>query len=364
MKLKKFKCAGLFAALGSVLLLAGCEKAEIVPQEFVPRVEVLTLGQVESTDSLFFPAVAHAAQRSRLSFRVSGEVLELNVREGDQVNQGDVIASLDTRDYQIEVDNARAKYQGIDSQYRRSKPLVEKGLLAESQFDELAAQRQIALAELNLARLYLEFTTLTAPIDGIISSVAVDRFENVQVGQPIINIHSVDRVEVLIQVPDRVFMHQPDEPDARGVTAKVKVESGNIYDAQVQEFTTEPDPNTGTYTLTLGMPMPSQEVILDGMAVEVTARPNQAGLDVNPGTRIPLQAIVNVDGDTLDRTNKFVWLLNGDAVSRRQVELGKVNRNTVQVINGLQGTETIVVKGLSQLREGMKVDVIKKEAAL
>ncbi|GAM76592.1 membrane fusion protein [Vibrio ishigakensis] len=108
--------------------------------------------------------------------------------------------------------------------------------------------------------------------------MSADRFENIQVGQQIVNIHSVDEIEVLIQIPDRLFIHQPTQRDLRRVNAKVKVESGNIYDASIKEFTTEPDPQSGTYNVTLTMPMPEDELILDGMAVEVTAKSSEAGL--------------------------------------------------------------------------------------
>ena len=133
-------------------------------------------------DNLYFPAIANAADRSHLSFRVAGEVSRVLVKEGDRVVKGDVIAKLDPTDYQLDVDNASARFSVVDSQYRRSAPLVKKGLLAKSQFDEIAAQRQIALAELELAKLRLSFTTLKAPVDGIISRVNVDQFENIKVG--------------------------------------------------------------------------------------------------------------------------------------------------------------------------------------
>ncbi|WP_390904483.1 efflux RND transporter periplasmic adaptor subunit [Vibrio ishigakensis] len=351
------------AVVACAVLLFGCERPTIEPISHVPRVEVMTLGEPVVTDRLFFPAVAQAALRSHLSFRVAGEIVDLPVNEGDIVKKGDVIATLDTRDFKIDVDTARASYQAINSQYRRSRPLVEKGLLAQSQFDELAAKRQIALVELQLAKLHLEYTTLKAPIDGVISRVSADRFENIQVGQQIVNIHSVDEIEVLIQIPDRLFIHQPTQRDLRRVNAKVKVESGNIYDASIKEFTTEPDPQSGTYNVTLTMPMPEDELILDGMAVEVTAKSSEAGLNVSRGTRVPFSAVVNMDGDPLDRTEKYVWLLEGDKVRRQQVEIGKINNYTVQVISGLEGAETLVTKGLAQLREGVSVEVIKKEAA-
>lgn len=351
-------------ALSSAALLAGCGEAPQQADFGLPKVKVLELGNnVEIENKLYFPAVANAAERSHLSFRVAGEVTKLNVNEGDQVKKGDIIAEIDPTDYQLDVDNASARFGVVDSQYRRSKPLVEKGLLAKSQFDEIAANRQIASAELQLAKLRLSFTKLKAPVDGIISRVSVEEFENVQVGQNVFNIHSVNDVEVLIQVPDRLHINQPTRESMSEVHGLVKVQSGNEYQATVKEFTTEPDPETGTFTVTLSLPMPEDEYILDGMAVEVTSRGEDIGLDLNMGVQIPIEAVFNADGDDIQRQNKFVWTLNQDGtVNKQQVTLGKANKETVQVLNGLSDDQTIVVAGIARLRNGMQVEVIDQEA--
>ncbi|MDF2152440.1 efflux RND transporter periplasmic adaptor subunit [Vibrio sp. CAU 1672] len=350
--------------LYSAVFIAGC--GEQGPQRTIEpaKVKVLSLQGKQVNDRLYFPAVANAADRSHLSFRVAGEITRLAVREGDRVKQGDIIATIDPTDYQLAVDNASARFSVIDSQYRRSSPLVKKGLLAKSQFDEIAAERQIALAELELAKLRLSFTTLKAPIDGIISRVNAERFENIQVGQQIVNIHSLDRVEVLIQLPDRLYVNRPPtgESFAR-VDIVVRVPSGNEYPASVKEFTTEPDPKTGTFTATLSLPMPKQEFILDGMAVEVTSKSDLDSFKLDAGINVPIEAIFNADGDALDRVNKFVWVLNSDdTVSKKQIKIGKASQTSVQVLDGLDLNDRVVVAGVSRLRDGMTVDVVEQEA--
>ncbi|MCV5223922.1 hypothetical protein OFC57_33985, partial [Escherichia coli] len=89
------------------------------------------------------------------------------------------------------------------------------------------------------------------------------------------------------------------------------------YKATVKEFTTEPDPTTGTFTVTLSLPMPKEEYILDGMAVEVTSKDEKVGLELNVGINVPIEAIFNADGDELGRENKFVWVLNDDGTISR-----------------------------------------------
>ncbi|MCC2523649.1 efflux RND transporter periplasmic adaptor subunit [Vibrio coralliilyticus] len=349
--------------LSTAAVLAGCGTENQYVDFGLPKVKIMEIGSGVQGDNLYFPAVANAAERSHLSFRVAGEISELNIKEGDQVKKGDVLAKLDPTDYKLDVDNASAKYSVVDSQYKRSKPLVDKGLLAKSQFDEIAANRQIAFAELKLAQLRLSFTKLLAPVDGIISRVNVDQFENIQVGQQIVNIHSLENVEVLIQLPDRLYVNQPDQETLSRIEALVKVPSGNEYSASIKEFTTEPDPATGTFTVTLSLPMPEEEYILDGMAVEVTSEGDDVGLNLNTGVLVPIEAVFNADGDKIDRLNKYVWVLNDDnTVSKQAVTIGKVTKQDLQILDGLESKQQVVVAGISRLREGMKVEVVKQEA--
>ncbi|MGL6257743.1 efflux RND transporter periplasmic adaptor subunit [Vibrio sp. WXL103] len=347
------------SVLAACAVLVGCERPTVEPRPFVPKVSVVAVGLNQEIDNLYFPAVAHAADRSHLSFRVAGEVSSLAVKEGDLVKAGDVIAMIDPTDYKIDVDNAKARFAVIDSQVRRSKPLVAKGLLAQSQFDEIAAERQIAKAELDLAELRLSFTTLRSPMEGIVSRVSVDQFENIQVGQFIVNVHSIDTVEVLIQLPDQLYQKKPTTEMLSRIQAQVRVPSGNEYDARVKEFTTQPDPDSGTFSVTLSLPMPDNEVILDGMAVEVTSDAQETSLNLNAGLKVPIEAVFNADGDSLDRANKFVWVLEGDSVAKRQVVVGNASLNNLQILSGLTQGEQIVIAGLSRLRDGMKVDVIE-----
>jgi len=351
-------------ALSTAALLAGCG-GELQYVDFgKPKVKVLELSEHKvKEDRLYFPAVANAAERSHLSFRVAGEISKLYVKEGDQLKKGDLIAELDPTDYQLDVDNASARYSVVNSQYKRSKPLVDKGLLAKSQFDEIAANRQIAYAELQLSKLRLSFTKLRAPVDGIISRVSADQFENVQVGQQVVNIHSVESVEILIQLPDRLYVNQPNQQALEKVNAIVKVPSGNEYKAQIKEFTTEPDPATGTFTVTLSLPMPEDEYILDGMAVEVTSKGEDIGLEMNLGVQIPIEAIFNDDGEPLERENKYVWVLGSDnLVTKQLIKTGKASKDSVQVLEGLNNDQVVVIAGVSRLREGMEVQVVEQEA--
>ncbi|GEM81734.1 efflux RND transporter periplasmic adaptor subunit [Vibrio superstes] len=343
--------------LATPYFLSGCERPSVEPKTRLQTVELLQLATSSTADALMFPAIAAAAERAHLSFLVSGEVTEVLVKEGDRVSKGDVIAKLDPRDFRIAVRNAEASYTAINSRYQRSKPLLEKGLLAQSEFDELSAKRQMAKVELDFARLYLEYTQLKSPIDGMISRVNVEQFESITLGQNIVNVHNIDEVDVLVKIPDRLFINKPSQQEIWQAKASVQSPSGQLFDATIKEFTTEPDPTSGTYTITLTLPMPQDELILDGMAVEAFKPKNISGMELGPVSSVPYQALINADGDTLIRDEKYVWVYDNNTVRKQKVTTGAITGNSVQVIAGLEGDEIIVVKGLSQLREGAEVKV-------
>lgn len=358
------KKISVLAVLSASLIISGCGKSELVDEKSPPRVRVIQLGSNLSylSDKSYFPAIASAADRSHLAFRVSGEISKLVVNEGDQVQKGQVIAELDPTDYQLTVDNAQASYNVANSQYERSAQLVKKGLLAQSQFDELAAQRKRAKAELDLAKLRLTFTKLRAPMDGIISRISVEKFENIQAGQQIVNIHNLNAVDIVVQIADQAFVNL-EEVDKEAVEALVRVDSGKEYIAKLKEYTTEQDPRTSTYTVTLTMPMPENQIILDGMSVEVAPKKGNLGVNVATAVNIPIEALSNPDGESLDRENKFVWVLNDDnTVSRTKVETGKIAFDNVQVLSGLEQGQKVVVAGLARLADGIEVSPIEQEA--
>ncbi|UTM56230.1 efflux RND transporter periplasmic adaptor subunit [Photobacterium sp. CCB-ST2H9] len=353
------------SACAFALVLAGCGREAQHEPKMPQPVAVYTVTMEDSAPILSFPAVAAAADKSVLSFRLPGEIIKVNVKPGEFVKEGQLLAQLDPTDYQLEVNDAQAKFNVADSQYRRSAKLVKQGYLAQSQFDELAAQRQIAKARLNLAKLRLTFTELHAPFSGVISRVPVEQFENVQVGEAVMNIHSAKNVDILIQAPDMIYSKSTArQVQDRHPGTKVVLDTGHEYTAYLKEYTTEPDPELGSFKVTLTMPMPKDEFILDGTAVEVKVDAQRVQVYRSDEVVIPLEAVFNEDGDDIGPANKFVWVVNEDhTVTKRQVVTDKVVPNGVRLVSGLKEGEVIVTEGVNRLRDGQQVNIVDQEAA-
>ena len=353
------KFSSIVIALSAITILQGCEKPIIEPRQKIQLVKIETVQLAAETARLSFPAVAVAADKSSLSFRLQGEVTSVTAGPGDRVTKGQILAQIDPTYYRLEVDDAKAEYAIADSQYRRSAKLVDQGYIAPSQFDELKAQRRIAKARLDIAKLNLSFTELKAPFSGVISHVPIQQFENVQVGQQVMNIHSTTTVDIQLQAPDIIYSQSSAvEIETSRPGAKVITADGMEYEAHLKEFTTEPDPVVGSFVFTLTMPMPKDRLILDGMAVEVRADAQKLNIYKKDEPFIPLEAILNEDGDDLNATQKFVWVVNSDnTVSKRQVVTDKVINEGVRLSSGLAVGEKIVVAGGNRLREGQSIKI-------
>ena len=355
------KLSSIVIALSAITILQGCEQPIIEPRQKIQLVKIETVQLAEDTARLSYPAVAVAADKSSLSFRLQGEITSVTVRPGDRVTKGQILAQIAPTYYRLEVDDAKAEYAIADSQYRRSAKLVDQGYIAPSQFDELKAQRRIAKARLDIAKLNLSFTELKAPFSGVISHVPIQQFENVQVGKQVMNIHSTTTVDIQLQAPDIIYSQRSAvEVEASRPGAKVITADGMEYEAHLKEFTTEPDPKVGSFVITLTMPMPKDKFILDGMAVEVRADAQKLNIYKKNEPFIPLEAILNEDGDDLNATQKFVWVVNSDLkVSKRQVVTDKVINEGVRLSSGLAvGEKVVVAAGGNRLREGQSVKIL------
>jgi RND family efflux transporter MFP subunit len=354
----------IIVALITLASLQACVKPVVEPRQKVQLVKIDTVKLAKEAPQLTFPAVAVAADKSTLSFRLQGEVIRIMIQPGDRVTKGQLLAQLDHTDYQLEVDDAQAQYNVANSQYRRSAKLVGKGYIAPSEIDELKAKRRIAKARLDISKLNLTFTQLTAPFEGVVSYVPIKQFENVTIGQQVMNMHSTETVNIQLQAPDLIYSQSSAvDIEATKPGAKIITADGAEYDATLKEFTTEPDPDAGSFIVTLTMPMPKDKLILDGMAVSVRADAQKLNIYKKNEPFIPFEAIFNEDGDDLASTEKFVWIVNdNNTVSKRQIVTDKLVAEGVRLHSGLAAGEKIIVAGGNRLREGQSIEIINSEA--
>jgi RND family efflux transporter MFP subunit len=342
--------------LATSFTFAGCEEP---PQPVVTSsrpVKTMVIGSDSEADSRSFPAVVDAIKKADISFRVSGKINKIHVRDGDQVKEGQLLAELDPVDFEIRLKDRKASYDTAKANYDRAKTLVKKGAISQVDHDQLRAKYHTAKANLEEAEQDLQYTKLKANFDGYIARRYVENFEEVSASEKIFSLEDVSALKIKIDVPENLMILISKEPKAkRTLTAQFNNISNKEFPLSFVEATTKADPNTKTFKITLKMDAPEDYNILPGMTATVTAGVLPGKNDNSSATVVPASAVVSDNNK-----QATVWLVdeNTMTVKPKSVTPGQMLGDAMQV-SGLTPGDRVVIAGASFLRDGMKVSLMK-----
>ncbi|MFP4657955.1 MAG: efflux RND transporter periplasmic adaptor subunit [Desulfonatronovibrionaceae bacterium] len=347
------------------LLATACSEEKSTPPKPSSRpVTTATAQAGEAKTSHIFSGKAKSPQSTDLSFRVPGQIVRLPVRAGTRLEKDDLVAQLDKDDYQLEANQARArvlsilaKKERLGKDYKRMQKLLKEEAISQSRFDEVkssynstSADLEAAREQLRLAVRNLGYTRITAPEAGVVSRVAVEKFQNVEAGQPIATFLSGNGTEVEVGIPDKLIHFL-----APGKPARVEFNAlpDRAFKARVTEIGMQPNPES-TYPVTLVLDSPSPR-IRPGMAALAEFDFPDAG---SSAIYIPLSAIVREPFGS-----KYVWLVDPEnmQVEKREVEIGAIREDKVQILSGINEGQTIVIRGAHRLNPGEKINPIEAE---
>lgn len=336
--------------------LAGCTTEAAIPErETVRPVKVTVLTAPDQVQTLRYPGRVRASREVDLSFRVSGPLVDLPVRPGQAVKRGQVIARIDPRDFRHRLNKAQAAYTQAHNQYRRYKNLLEENAVSRSAYETSERtwlQAKVAFEE---ARAALRDTTLRAPFSGTVAVTYVERYQEVLAKQPILSLQNVTRLEVEVQIPEQDVASRNRKLDF-DLQVTLDAVPGRLLPAKLKEFTTQADPRTQTFTVTVALERPKGLNILPGMTAELVVRIKGGLHSTRPaGYLVPVEAVV-ADG----RDGSFVWRLERKTmtVHRSPVTLGRMSDKGLYLTSGVEVGQIIVTAGVHHLREGMEVSVL------
>lgn len=359
----------LFLGVLQLLILVGCAKDEgpKIKSEVVRPAKIISAGQ-GNNGIRSFPAVVRAADRSELAFRVNGELRQLPVKAGDQVTQGQLLAQLDQTDFQLRLDDRKAKYELAKAQYERADKLVKDRLIPVSDFDKAKSSFLATQADLKLAEQDMVYTTLRAPYDGRISRVLVKNFENVQQKQAIMIIQTEGFVDLEIYVPEDIIARVRVIPveERQGVDVKFDQFPDKVFKAMLKEYDTEADPKTQAYRVLLTMKTPEGIKVLPGMSATVSTDARRVMGIVEDKIVLPVEAVFAAEDQPIHSDQRYVWKYDPatQQVSRTAVTVGELTSNGILVTGGLSQGEQVVAAGVHFLKEGQKVRPMVRERGL
>ncbi|WP_249331684.1 efflux RND transporter periplasmic adaptor subunit [Pseudoalteromonas rubra] len=293
-----------------------------------------------------FPAVVDAASTADLSFKVSGELTHLNVKQGQEVNKGDVIAKLDDTDYKLAVEEAQASFEKAEADFERGKQLIVTGTISQSDYDLLKSQFASAKTKLANARNNLEYTQLKASFSGIVARTHVEQFEEVQAKQVVATLQDIEHINLKVNVPESLMIHvSKDTP--KQVFAEFAAIEGKRFELEFVEVSTQADEVTKTYEVTLGMLPPPGYNILPGMTAKVMA---SAPSEARSRLYLPLSTVLK------DEQGHYVWTVSSlgegkGKISKTPVQIGEVSSLGFPVISGVTAGAHVVTAGMSKVTD-------------
>jgi len=336
----------LFMAISDKKSAIQAEQEAAVKAERPPvNTVVMAVEPTTISNRLNLPGSVEAWTQLELTAKVSGTIDKVMAREGDRVSAGDILAQIESADYQIALDRAQAAYDLAKADYERDKSVYAKGVIPPAELEARETKMQTARADLENARLMLERTTIKAPMDGVVRRLDAKVGLLLGVGDRVAELLQIDRVKAVIGIPesDVTAVRQLDTVDVT-----IKALDGLRVTGRRHFISTSPETLARLYRLELEIDNPDHQ-ILPGMFVRADIVKQRS----KESLAIPFYSIISRNDE------HYVFVEKDGVVEKRPVETGIMEKWMVEVTSGLKPGEHVVVEGHRDVEDGRAVKVVK-----
>lgn len=348
MKLKVLIASTIFTL---TILISGCSEKHQEKKSIIKYVKTETITPKNEGEKLVFNGFIKEQSLTTLSFRVGGPLVKINVKTGDFVKKGQVIASIDKRDYQLQVNSSKAQYLQLKGEYKRYKELFEIKKIPANSYEKIESGYLMAKTGYENAQNQLRDTELKAPFSGYIHKKMVENFQTVGPGMPIVSMIDISKLEVIIAIPENLLN-------------KAKLSSRNFLSVQNSDVSQLPltkvsigekASKDGMYELKLNFDNDPSYNIYPGMSAEVTMLCNKTGETI----RIPSSAIFH------ENNNDYIWLYNKSTqtVNKKNIHVDQlIDNGFAQISSGLHYGDIVVTAGVHYLHNNQQVKPLPKQS--
>jgi len=370
----KLKIASLISLAVVVLTGAGCTQAEhqAKPRPEAPPVKRVALAEVAGAaipENLEVVGTVRARTSAAVLSRISGTLSLLTVSEGDRVQKGQLLARIDSTESlsgsaqakaavdeaRQGVDEARTRATLADATFDRYRKLYDEQALTRQEFDIKQTERDLATqgvarAESRLRQLQesgrsaaavADYTTILAPLSGVITAKPAALGATLFPGQPLLTIEDEGSYQLELTIPESLGGKvQP------GIPVQVTLAgTGASFSAKIAEVVPAADPASRTFIA---------KVNLSGAGLKSGAFGRAAiGLGTGAtGILAPKPAVFERGALTA------VWVVDTNKIARmRLVKPGRMIGDKVEILSGLTAGEKVVVSGLEKVSDGARVEL-------
>lgn len=308
---------------------------------------------------LVLNGIVEPERKVEIYSHLSAYVKKIVKEEGDYVKENDVLAQLDDKEIiisynqaKIQLDQAKLNLEEAENNYIRSQELVKRSLVSEQDFQATEAQfkqsqleYQGRMENFNNLKLQLDWTKIRALSEGYITERLIEAGDRVNANTQVYTIEDFSPLLIRVFVPTSDAINL-----ALGMSAEVTTEvlKGLVLEGNVKLINPRIDAETGT--------------------VKVTVEVFDNSLRLQPGMFVKVQIAIGMKENILiiprkailyKQNKSYVFVLNRRQVSQREVLLGLLEEDHVEVTEGLNEGEVIVIVGVEGLKDGQRVDVIQ-----
>jgi len=346
------------------MMLGACGKSDDTMEERLRPVRYVTVSDASAFRDRSFSGTSKSSRESRLSFKVSGTVINVPVQIGQRLNTGHLIAEIDPASYVLQAQQAQASLVEAQANDRRASANYDrtKGLYANSnaslndlesaraQAESASAVARAASKALEIARLNVSYTKLTAAADCSIASLNVEVNENVASGQQVAIVSCGDAYEVTLDLPESLIGSVEE-------STPVKVRFGAIPDQEfsgvVSEIAVASVAGSAAFPVVIKI-IGSHPSLRSGLAADVTFQFDSAAAN-GGGFVLPVTAVISDPSGTFVYVAEPGELAGEGLVRRRAVTLGELSQSGIEIREGLQVGDRVVTAGISVIRDGQRV---------
>lgn len=336
-------------SIGFYFIWSYYEKSSQLSKESIPTVSVVKVIRSNLAEEITMAAELVPYQKATLYAKVSGYLKTINVDIGDQVKEGQILALLEVPELQDELGNQKAKRDITKLEYDRLNAAAthHPGLIAQEDIDKAKADFAMAQANFEHAQTMLNFATIVAPYDSIVTKRFVDEGALIQVGtasstqaQPIVEVAENTKLRLVFPVPE-ANVTSVKVGDHAQITIK---SSGEKLEGVIARMADQVDFNTRT------------------MRTEIDI--NNSTLKMKPGMYASVKLFLNKAKNSLALPTQAVgmsespnvWIVTPQGLVKKQkVTLGIKTPNLIEIKEGVAEGNMVVFGNRDLIRDGMTV---------
>ncbi len=340
----------ILSTLALIILFSGCSNknensnTNNLSDEIIP-VKVAKAVKKNYDIILEYAGTVEPYQKARIGAQMSGTIEKIYVKEGDFVKEGQLLVQMNTQ----QLTQAKIQFELAESDYNRMKSLFEAGSIPEQQLERAKATYESAKASYELM---LSNTQIRAPFDGIVTEKLMNEGEVFTLvpaggGSPgIITLMRMDLVKIKLSIAERDFplikLNQ---------TAEVIVDAypDKVFTGKVTQKNPAISSISRTFIAEIEVPNP-QLLLRPGMFARVKIKVGQG-----QGVLIPESAVVPLPGSNVN----YTFIVKDGVANRRNITIGRKFDGEVEVLNGVNENEFVVISGQAKLSDGVKVQIIE-----